>query len=160
MIWTEEKKQLARDRCRYWDGTPHHHWMAVHGVGIDCIHFVVDVLIYAGVIPQTAIPQYHANLGRSGAEQKLIKEFSERAPVDLVGPPYQFGDLLVFNPRIGTNHVALLIDNEVWHSQVRIGVLNHPFVDFKKSILKAMRLTEEDDSWLNQPRFGGGLDVK
>ncbi len=141
MIWTEERKQAAREACRYWQGTPHAHWMRIHGVGVDCIHFVVDVLEKSGAIPGgTEIPKYHDNIGFKGAEEKLIKEFSDRIPVTVVDAPYEFGDILIFNPKLSINHIALFIDGMIWHSIAQQAVDVYPFADYQKVIRGAMRL--------------------
>lgn len=142
MIWTEERKQLAREACAYWQGTPHAHWMRNHGIGIDCIHFVVDVLERAGVANDIEIPRYSNNIGMKGADEKLIKEFSDRFPVEIVKEPYEFGDILIFDPRISINHIALLIDGMVWHSLAKQAVDVYPFDNYKRAVRGAMRLKE------------------
>jgi cell wall-associated NlpC family hydrolase len=139
-MWDEEMKQKAREACHYWQGTPHAHWMRQRGIGVDCIHFVVDVLERAGAIGPAEIPRYSPNIGFRGAEQKLIKEFSDRVPLDLVKQPFQFGDIVIFDPKLSTNHVALFIDGMLWHALAGQAVNVYPFDDFRRTARGAMRL--------------------
>lgn len=139
-IWTDERKDKARAACKFWQGTSHSHWMRIPNVGIDCIHFVVDVMERAGAIEKADIPRYHDNLGHKGADEKLIGEFTMRAPVVIVTVPYEFGDILVFKTNININHVAILIDGLVWHSLAGRHVDCYPFQEFAKMIRCGLRL--------------------
>lgn len=140
MIWTEDQKEKARATCLMWQGTPHRHWMRLPGVGVDCVHFVVDVLEKAGVAEQIQIPRYAANVGRKGAEDILLREFAKFIAFDVVTENYQFGDILFFEPRLGINHVAILIDNMIWHALGTRAVDVNPFDDWKRSVKGAMRI--------------------
>lgn len=139
-MWTSEQKDRARIACQKWVGTPHIHATRLPGIGVDCVHFVVDVLEEAGVIPKSDIPNYPRNIALRGAEEKLIAEFSSRVKVEVVREKYSFGDCLIFDASMGTNHVGILIDGIIWHSLVKGGVINHPFSEYRNSIRGAMRL--------------------
>jgi hypothetical protein len=144
IIWTPEKKDLARKACREWEGTPHAHHMAAKGMGIDCVHFVVKVLEAAGFAHCRMIPPYSRNIGYRGALEKITEQFSSHVPVDRVQFPYEFGDVLLFDSSVNINHCAILIDNEVWHSLYRHPVGGYPFDDFKSKIRLGLRLKSEE----------------
>lgn len=116
--WTESEKQLARESCQKWAGTPHRNKIAVPGTGIDCIHFVFEVVSDAGILPRFKLPLYHGNLGvlrESNVMETLCREYSFAERV-AAGEAPAFGDIAIFKCGEQSNHAGIVTDGgDVWH---------------------------------------------
>lgn len=93
--------------------------MAKVGVGIDCIHFVREVLISAGLSERFECPYYlpRWGLGRGNnvMERLILKCFN--AEIVPFGEPLRNLDILVFAVGRQSNHCGIVLDGQCWHSQ-------------------------------------------
>lgn len=115
-VWTEERKQAARAICALYAGTPHRNRMARPGKngGVDCIHFVAEVLSGAGVILPHTLPAYDERLGvlraRNVIEDILLQHLHAE-----IAPEPEFGDIVICTCGRQSNHVGIVIDGQMWH---------------------------------------------
>jgi len=95
--------------------------MAKVGAGIDCIHFVREVLISAGMSERFDCPYYlpRWGLGRGNnvMERLLLKCFD--AEVVPFGEPLKDLDIFIFAVGKQSNHCGIVLSGECWHSQAR-----------------------------------------
>lgn len=117
-IWTPERQARALAEAEFWRGTRHRNRIASVGVGIDCIRFVVRVLVAAGVVDDATIPTYQTAEGLASQRSKLAEAFAraldvERIPVAEWEP--QFGDLCLWAVGGNSNHVAICLGASAWH---------------------------------------------
>ena len=114
-VWTEARRTAARLACQAYAGTPHVNRLALPGEGVDCVHFVLAVLMAAGLVPaETRLPAYDERLGRL-RERNVIEDILlahlHSAPAAFPA----FGDIVVCKCGRQTNHVGIVIDGEFWH---------------------------------------------
>lgn len=111
----------ARECAKLWLGTPHHDRMAKVGAGIDCIHFVREILIAGGMTDPFKCPYYlpRWGIGRGNnvLERLLLKCYD--AAVVPFGKPLKNGDIFIFAVGKQSNHCGIVLDGECWHSQAR-----------------------------------------
>ncbi len=116
-VWTQERKALARAAASSWAGVPHQNRIAVPRVGIDCINFVCEVIIAAGIMERRRLPFYDERLGalrlRNVMEDILLAHLHADALQPTESP--QFGDLVVCKCGRQTNHIGIIIDGAFWH---------------------------------------------
>ena len=125
MIWTEARKQSARDAAERFRGTPHRNRIAIPGVGVDCIFLALEIYWAAGIIPRCGVPQYSPALGILRTRNVARDIFMRCAYFEDVGrnPELGFGDLIIFAVGRVANHVGVMIDGACVHSAARVGVL-------------------------------------
>jgi len=145
-IWTPERLAIARKSCLEWQGTPFRHHMGIKQVGTDCIHFVLNVLIEAEVIPQISLPFYDDRVGGRDAEEILISSFMACANAERFKYEEWFtmqdGDIVVFNADLSSNHCGFFIDGTIWHCLARRFVDVHQWAHIKKRVHSVIRVTE------------------
>lgn len=117
MIWTQSRQDAARAAAAAWAGTPHRNRLELPQEGVDCIRFVLAVLRAAEVLPARRLPFYDERLGmfrsRNVMEDLFVRYFHATAhrPED----PPAFGDLVVCRCGRQTNHVGIMLDQQLWH---------------------------------------------
>jgi hypothetical protein len=142
-LWTDERQDRARATCRKWGGTPHVNRLALVGEGIDCIHFVAEVLIDAGIIERKKLPFYDERLG-SLRSHNIIEDLllahlhAERLPPDSPA----FGDLVVTTVGRQTNHLGIYIDGAMWHVPGKGRVGPEAWADWRPRVQGLVRITE------------------
>lgn len=114
MIWTEERKQLARQTCEAWKETPHRNRIAVPLIGVDCIRFVGEVLQSSEVISNFRFPYYSPGYGLFVTHNFLENIFSHLLFTETIEEP-EFGALIVCRVGRATNHCGIVIDGKAWH---------------------------------------------
>lgn len=144
-IWTDERKEGARAVCRRFAGTPHRNRMAVPGKngGVDCIHFVIQVMIGAGVIPKVKLPAYDERMG-IWRERNIIEDIIlQYAAGDSLPPetPEEFGDIVICAVGRQTNHVGIIVDGVMWHVRGQGYCGFEPLVVWKDRTQSLIRLT-------------------
>lgn len=116
-LWTDEKKDLVRQNCEYWEGTPHRNRVAVHGVGIDCLRFHFSNWVASTNIPAFKFPYYKTMDGMFN-ESNLMRDIMLQAfhveQIDKYEP--QFGDAVVFRTGSESAHIGTFVDDRLWHS--------------------------------------------
>ncbi len=116
MLWTPERKALARDSCRLWGGTRHHNRIAVVGQGVDCVRFVFEVLADAEVSPRFTLPRYTESLGILRARNIMERLILDHWNAGVVPAPPEFGDVAIFKCGMQSNHIGIVMDGgDVWH---------------------------------------------
>ena len=145
MIWTPEAQDAARAECRRWAGTPHKNRIAVPLQGIDCIRFVFEVVIAAGVLTRFDLPAYKESLGilrTSNVMETLMREyaFSEALSASRDGVP-DFGDVAIFQCGAQSNHAGIVIDGAVWHVPGKGRVGPEAWVNVAPKLQSLMRFT-------------------
>ncbi len=146
IIWTEERKTLARDVCNLYAGTPHRARVAIPGRragGVDCIHFVDRVLVGAGIIPEHTLPGYDDRAGvfrqRNIIEDILVRHLAaEILPPDA---PAEFGDIVICKVGRQSNHVGIVIDGDFWHVPGGGNCGNEALANWRARIQSLLRVT-------------------
>jgi cell wall-associated NlpC family hydrolase len=141
-LWTPEVQALGLAEAQRWHGTQHRDRMAKVGVGIDCLYFVREILVAAGLLPSWRFPFYKPawGVGRdfNVMERVFLKCCHARVLDD--GEPWLDGDILVFSVGRQSNHVGMILGGQVWHSVAARGVenvdLDHSITDAMQSVLR------------------------
>lgn len=128
MIWTDERKALARASCQKWQDTPHRPRLAVVGVGIDCIQFLAEVISDSGIIPKSEFTGYVLEDGMFRSSRRLRDAISSCLDVEEINPKEnQFGDIAIFVNGNEAQHCGFLDDAHVWHSLATRGVIRSKY---------------------------------
>ena len=144
-VWTEARKQAARDELAKWRGLHHCDRIAVPGVGIDCIHLVYRALIAAEIVPERPLGSYDVRAGL-GVPSNKLKEIlgrclnSETLPA--MTPP-EFGDIANFKTGKTSAHVGFHADGYMWHSCSGRGVIVGRWELWRHRIESIVRLKGE-----------------
>jgi len=151
---SEERKKELKRILNEWKGTPHRHFCAVKGKGIDCTLFILEVYkelgIAQGRIREEYLKERYKNYPPDRAlhsrEEVLIKllrtlpggkELGKHAkPKDGDVCCYQFGR--------STAHMAIYFEGRIWQSVVGAGVYPEPFTTekFRKRLSNIFRCME------------------
>lgn len=151
-IWTADRQALALAEAERWRGTPHRHRIASLGRGIDCIRFVVKVMIAAGVVDDTTIPTYPTAWGLASAENKIAAAFmacceAVRIPMDEWEP--EFGDVCIWACGQNSNHVGIYLGRDVWHVSTNSPAGPLMLATARKRMQEAVRLVRP--GWTSKP---------
>lgn len=125
-----KSKELAEllNEARRWEGTPHRDRMAKPGVGIDCLFFLRELAVFAGVLPPFQMPFYRPiwGVGREfNVIERVLLTCCHAVKLD-PAEPLQDGDAVIFTVGKQSNHVALVLDGMLWHSVADQGVTADP----------------------------------
>lgn len=117
-LWTAARRELALAEAESWRGTPHAHRIAARGRGIDCIRYVVRIMVAGGVVEESVLPTYPTAWGMGAQESKLGRAFLQCAdatafPVEEWVP--EFGDVCIWKVGRNSNHCGIFLDGRVWH---------------------------------------------
>lgn len=126
-VFTGFDAAAALECAERWHGTPHRDRMAKVGVGIDCIHFVREVMIAGGISEPFDCPYYlpRWGVGRdNNVMERLLLRCFEAELVPYHMEPVQDGDVLIFQVGRQSNHCGIVIGGQCWHSQAKYVV--HP----------------------------------
>ena len=109
-----------------WRGTPHVDRIAIRKKGVDCINFVCGVLIASGICPRFTMPYYDTawGIGRSNNILERLALDCFKCEVLLDTEPWQFGDIGIFRVGRMSNHIGIVLDDELWH--VSLGRMVEP----------------------------------
>ena len=133
----------ALTEARRWIGTPHANRMAVVGIGIDCIHYVREIMVAGGVCDRFTVPHYSDRLGQ-GLESNFMERllmacfFVELVPKD---EEPQDGDIIIFKVGRQSNHCGMFFAGEVWHAVARSWVKNDPLEHWRDKVQSFLRIT-------------------
>lgn len=142
-IWTPERQKIARETARKWRGTPHRDRVATVGMGIDCINFVYEVLIDAGILERREIGFYNTRVGLHETTEKMKRAFKMCARCEEHSPDDpQFGDIAIFKEGKFSAHSAIVIDGSLWQSLSQRTVLESHYAAFQRHIDCLLRITE------------------
>jgi len=137
-VWTgfqfslPERQKQALASCEKWLGVPHVNRVAVHPTGIDCIHFVHEVLIDSGVLPPADLGRYTLTDGTFNPSDYLKRVFlaacysEERHPGEA-----EFGDIVIFKTGKTSAHCGFYTPELVWHSLSGRAVIRSPWNHWK-----------------------------
>ena len=117
-IWTDKRKDLALVEAERWRGVPHQPHMAEFPAGIDCIRYVNEIMVMAGVYERRPLPDYKADAGIETPdliETEMLKHFHV-ITLDL-SHEVEFGDIAVFPPSVKrTVHCGFLDGVNCYHA--------------------------------------------
>jgi hypothetical protein len=152
LIWTEERKALARLSFAKWHGTPHRDRLALVGVGIDCINLIAEVLTDAGIVQRRPFTGYKLDHGTHRQSQRLHAAISNALHVEALpsGAPSEFGDLWSFSTGNRSGHCAIVGDGVIWHAMGNNRVTFTELERWQPELDKAYRLT--DLGWYVDPQ--------
>lgn len=114
MIWTEQRRQAAREACQLWKDTPHKNRISRLGVGIDCIRFVCEILKAVEVFQEIEFPYYSPGHGLFRERNFLEDVFLKSLRAERIEAP-EFGALIVCKVGMNSNHCGIVIDGKAWH---------------------------------------------
>lgn len=151
-VWTPERQALAIAEAESWRGTKHAHRIASRGRGIDCIRYVVRILVASGVVEPTAVPTYPLAWGYASAENKIGNAFlaccdAVRIPVDDWQPA--FGDVCIWKSGQNSNHCGIFLDGSIWHVSTNSPAAPAPLETTRRRLQEAIRL--ESSGWTREP---------
>lgn len=138
--FTARELDAMRQTVTLWKGTPHRDRMAKVGVGIDCVHFLREVFVAAGVLPEFVFPFYATNWGYGRSNNLMERMLVTACHAEVVTTP-QDGDVVVFRVGRQTNHCGVCLDGLVWHAQFKRGVRFDDLATFDDKIQSYVRLT-------------------
>ena len=145
MILTPEDEVRILEECEVGRGTPHRNRIAKPGVGVDCIKFVLLVMMRAGTIKGLKIPKYPVNVGRRGAEEILIKNIERHLHVERIDPTKaRTGDFAIFEARLSCNHVGLVVGPDLWQVLTGAAAEPYPYKEWVKYMHVLLRLTRRE----------------
>lgn len=152
MIFPPDVQALARASCARWRGTPHRNRIAIKGGGIDCIRFIAEVLIDAGVVDRRPLPSYPLSWGVASPESRMGLVMAqmmdvERIPVSDWTPA--FGDICIFKVGSQSNHCGIVIDGEVWHVSRNHAVGPEGLEHCRPRLQEALRIRRP--GWTREP---------
>lgn len=115
MIWTPDRIASAHRTFEKWHGTEHGEGKPIVGRRIDCVNFVTEILIDAGIAPRVAIPRMK-NDGMFTKSDKLKNAFMrclwvEQKPVEQSLP----GDIAIFQTGMMDGHCGFVEMPHIWH---------------------------------------------
>jgi len=105
----EETRKRIVEEARSWIGTPFHHEGRIKGVGVDCGMLLLEIMERAGLIPHIKPGHYSPDFMMHRNEEWYLQTILNYA-VELEGPPYLPGDIVLFKHGRLFSHGALVID--------------------------------------------------
>lgn len=144
MIWTIEAKEKARTACREWQGTPHRNRVALKGEGVDCVKFVIEVLVAAGIMTRPALPRYDERLGllrKHNVIEDILCHYLHAEAHEPADCP-AWGDVVICTVGQQSNHVGIIVDGMVWHCPGRGAVGPEGWEDWKPKTQSLVRIRE------------------
>jgi cell wall-associated NlpC family hydrolase len=139
--WTAERVAAARARLEEFDGTPHVHRRAVPGVGVDCVHLVIEALRAAGAVDDDfRVPGYRRNAGVSKTRNEVEDEFLAAFDCEALPPGENLldGDIIIFAVRRTTNHVGIVMSGHLWHCLWSGGTINEELAALDRSRVQSI----------------------
>lgn len=123
--WTERRRKAALRRLEEFEATPHLHRRATPGVGVDCVHLVIEALKAGGAVAEDfTVPGYSRNEGIGKRRNFAADLFIEAFNVHEVGTDeITDGDVLFFTVNRTTNHLGICMGGDVWHCLWTAGVV-------------------------------------
>ncbi len=142
-IWTPERQALARAEAKSWLGTPHKDRLNIKGVGVDCINFVYEVLIAAGVLERALLGGYDTIVGLHEVTHKLKNAFKACAKLDEfpIDDP-QFGDVVIFQEGKFSAHSGIYLDGMIYHALAGGVVTASLYAEWRRRLDSLLRFTE------------------
>lgn len=141
-VWTPEVRAKAEASLLKWHGTPHHNRIAIPGVGVDCIQFVYEVLVDAGIIDRCHFSGYDLTAGMGSVSHSLKQMVKRSIHVIEVPKPAEFGDIAIFKTGRRSAHVAFYAGgDDLWHSLGHRQVIKSPFGQWSREIDCGLRIT-------------------
>lgn len=127
----EENVERLRQVLNSWLGTPFRHRAAVKGVGCDCVHFIVAVMVELGVVKREDIyiPPYARDAGWHNYNDDMTRYMDKVEQLEKVGPPYKNGDILLVKFVNVPTHEGIYCDGLMYHSIWHSGVTRMSFTD-------------------------------
>jgi hypothetical protein len=116
-VWDYRRRTIANNVAESYRGTPHVNRLCLKGEGIDCIHFVLEILTSAGVVPRFRLPFYDERLGAFRARNVLEDLFHIHFYVTSHDPysTPEFGDIVISQCGRQANHIGIMLDGWFWH---------------------------------------------
>lgn len=119
MIWDQLTRELALAEAERWRGVPHVDRAANFQTGIDCIHYVAEIMFAAGVVERRELPSYDTTVGIARASRDMERAFFDTVHVEAFDPKVyqpQFGDVVLFKTGFTSAHCAFFADKHLYHS--------------------------------------------
>jgi hypothetical protein len=151
-IWTEERKALARQSFAKWHGTPHRDRIAIVGVGIDCINYIVEILTDATIVDRRPFNGYKLDHGTFKQSQRLhaaVTNALHVVPLAHDAPP-EFGDIWSFATGQRSGHCAIVGEDCLWHAMGNNRVTFTELARWKPELDTAYRITS--CGWKTDPQ--------
>lgn len=119
-IWTENMKSLGLAEAERWLGVPHRNRMADIRIGIDCIHYVSEICVAAGLMDRQQLPEYDVNMGVAKVSTLLENAMIAKLHVegfDSTNHEPEFGDVVVFDTGgLFSAHCGWYTGKHLYHS--------------------------------------------
>ena len=104
----EMRLAIVRE-AKEWLGTPWHHEARVKGSGVDCGMFILEIGERVGAIPHVDPPHYSMDFMLHNEKEWYLETVLQYC-VELEGPPYLPGDIILFRHGRTYSHGAIVID--------------------------------------------------
>jgi hypothetical protein len=150
MIWTAERLQKAREEAESWLGVPHVDRRCSRQEGIDCVHYLREILVAAGVVDRRDLPPYPTAEGLWSRSDRLLEALEKALHVVRVGAEEAAdGDIVVGRTWGASAHVGFLLDGQLYHALAGRCVLKSPWAQWRARAEAVLRLT--DLGWNVEP---------
>lgn len=150
-IWTTERKALALACCHKWHGTKHQNRIAIPGVGIDCVNFIHEIMVDAGLVERLAFTGYEITAGMHDPSNRLYWAFTTALflePVNIRAA--RFGDIAIGQTGTQSAHVGFVGDGELWHALAGQMVTCNPWNIWRHGVAHVLRFTQT--GWKTHPQ--------
>lgn len=117
----DPRRQAILKEAQSWVGTAYHHMGRVKGVGADCLTFIVEVYVRAGIVSEPEIPFYRPDFMRHQNRETYLEgvlEYGHEVEVPLPG------DVALFKwGRIYAHGGIVTAWPWIFHAAPQIGVI-------------------------------------
>lgn len=119
--------------------------MASIGKGIDCIHFVREILIAGGASERFDVPYYvtHWGLGRANNIMERLLTTAYHARRLEPDEPVQDGDVYIFSVGRQSNHCGISLGGQCWHVAYKNVVQPTPPEQIMDRLQSIVRITSQ-----------------
>lgn len=105
-----------------WERTPYRHMGRVKGAGADCLTFLAETFIEAGLIEKIPVPFYPKDWMNHRSAERYVEGVLQYTK-EISTPPLP-GDIIVWKVGRCFSHGALVIDYpRIIHAQAGVGVM-------------------------------------
>ena len=146
MIWDQITRELALAEAERWRGVPHVDRASNFPTGIDCIHYVAEIMFACGVVERRDLPSYDTMVGIAKESDSMELAFFKAVHVESLDPkihPPQFGDVVLFKTGFTSAHCAFFAGKHLYHSLANRCVTRSEWPHWKAKAESLIRFYEK-----------------
>ncbi len=144
-IWTTERQELALAEAEHWLGVPHCNRMATFPVGVDCIHYVAEILFASGILERRQLPFYNVNVGIATESRELQDQFIALTHVEELpaSTALEFGDIPILITGNYAAHCGFYANGNFYHALAGRCVTCSRWSHWQHRLASIMRVSQE-----------------